>query len=70
MSTKRVHIRKFMTNETVFRGEARCIYIWDVPVEWVDWDNDELTVTIGTDCEVKTEQESDGTLHIKQAHND
>ena len=67
---KKVVVRQFMTGEEFFRGEAGCVYIWGVSIEWVDYVNDVLTVTVSGEHKVSVTQQDNDKLHIKLARND
>ena len=67
---KKVVVRQYMTGKEFFNGKAGCVYIWGVPIEWVDYDNDVLTITMSTDAEVDVTQQVNGKLDIRLAHND
>ena len=67
---KKVVVRQLMTGKEFFRGEAGCVYIWGVPIEWVDYVNDVLTITVSIDAEVDVTQQVNGNLDIRLASND
>ena len=62
---KQVDIREIGTGKHFFEGEAACVYNWGVPIEWVDWDADELTITVSAGAKVEVTQHPNGDLGIE-----
>ena len=64
---KQVHIRRFAGDGSIFKGNAGCVYIYGVPIEWVDYEQRVLTITVGQDCEVEVTKRDNGDLEVKLA---